>query len=305
MNERTSASRFALGLPSWLSLCAFPARAWGQVSLSDLTDLQMAPYDADFQHITIPSTGQLLTRIGPSIWQGNADIYPVDPRITSPGDTRRAGHYWSQFLMAGTDPATNQYFLTDQVESEGEKLQSFNVIQSSGKVIEYEGTWNFRNLFTTTAHHWVWVDGSNEYHRVQVSLNVLNPINDVKAIWTEFFNVADAYQTVTVKTRDNGIQTANITGTTNDHHFGQYTLGRDDWIAMSNPLIGQADSVARVLLSSQSDLRNGDEVTPIWADFSQFDNIELAHPTQRCGHQSLGRHVVLHGQFADHRSHAQ
>src|SRR5262249_22641082 len=55
---------------AWLSFYAFAARTWGQVSLSNLTDLQMAPYDADFQHITIPSTGQLLSRIGPSVWQG-------------------------------------------------------------------------------------------------------------------------------------------------------------------------------------------------------------------------------------------
>lgn len=210
----------------------------------------MANSGSDFRHITIPSTGQLLTRIAPSVWQGNADIYPVDPRITSSGDTRRAGHYWSQFLMAGTDPSNGQYFLTDQVESEGETLQSFNVIQSSGKVIEYEGTWTFRNLFTTTAHHWVWVEGNDHYHRVQVSLDVLNPISDVKSVWTEFFNSPDAWGTVTASTRDDGLQTRSTLGTTNQHHLGQYELGRDDWLAFTNPQDGQAGSVARVLLSS-------------------------------------------------------
>lgn len=235
----------------------------------------MASYGSDFRHITIPSTGQLLTRIAPSVWQGNADIYPVDSRITSPGDERRAGHYWSQFLMAGTDPSNGQYFLTDMVESEGETLQAFNVIQSSGKVIEYQGTWTFRNLFTTTAHHWVWVEGNDQYHRVQVSLDVLNPINDVKSIWTELFNATDAYGTVTASTRDDGLQTRSTLGTTNQHHLGQYELGRDDWLAFTNPQDEQAGSVARVLLSSTSDIRADDEVTPIWADYSLFDNIEL------------------------------
>jgi hypothetical protein len=256
-----------------------PPAVHAQVDLNDLTSLSMAPFGGDFYHITVPSTGQLLTRIGPEVWQGNADIYQVDPTITSPGDPRRAGHYWSQFLMIGTDPDPEPGqvadFLTDRVESEGETLQSFNVIQSSGKVIEYEGTWTFRNLFTTTAHHWVWVDGEDHYHRVQVSMDVLSTINNVKAIWTEWFNVADAYGTVTAQTRDDGIQTLSALGTTNQHLLGEYELGRDDWLAMTDPQIGQDGSVARVLLSSTSDIRSGDEVTPIFADTTLFDNIEL------------------------------
>ena len=224
--KRLVTNRLWRVLPAAVICCGLLAdRATAQVDLNNLTTLSMLSVGGGFEHITIPSTGQLLTRIAPSLWQGNADIYPVDPRITSPGDTRRAGHYWSQFLMAGTDPADGKYFLTDMVESEGETLQSFNVIQSAGKVIEYEGTWTFRNLFTTTAHHWVWVEGNDEYHRVQVSLDVLNPIHDVKSIWTEFFNSPDAYATVTASTRDDGIQTTSILGTTNQHHLGEFELG--------------------------------------------------------------------------------
>jgi hypothetical protein len=247
----------------------------GQVDLNDLTSLEMAAFDSAFHHITIPSTGQLLTRIGQEVWQGNANVYHIDPTITSPNDPRRAGHYWSQFLMIGNDPADGQYFLTDRVESEGETLQSFEMIHSSGKVIEYQGTWTFRNLFTTTARHWVWVEGDDHYHRVQVSLDVLSPINDVRGIWTEWFNVADAWGTVTVQTRDDGIQSQSALGTTNQHHLGQYEMGRDDWLAFTDPQIGQQGSVARVLLSSTSDIRTDDEVTPVLADTTLFDNIEL------------------------------
>jgi hypothetical protein len=250
-------------------------QAHAQVALNNLTSLEMASFGSDFYHITVPSTGQLLTRIGPEIWQGNADVYHVDPSITTPGDVRRAGHYWSQFLMIGNDPADGQYFLTDRVESEGEHLESFNVLQGSGKVIEYEGTWTFRDLFTTTAKHWVWVEGNDEYHRVQTTLEVLKPIDDVNAIWTEWFNVTDAYSTVTVQTRDDGVQTRSALGTTNQHFLGEYALGKDDWIALTDPQIGQKGSVARVLLSSSSDLRSDDEVTPIFADTTLFDNIEL------------------------------
>ena len=250
-------------------------QAHAQVDLNNLTSLEMASFGSDFHHITVPSTGQLLTRIGQEVWQGNADIYHVDPTITTPGDSRRAGHYWSQFLMIGVDPADGQYFLTDRVESEGENLESFSMIQSSGKVIEYEGTWTFRDLFTTTAKHWVWVEGNDHYHRVQTSLEVLKPIDDVHAIWTEWFNVADAYSTVTVQTRDDGLQTRSALGTTNQHFLGEYELGKDDWIAFTNPQIGQSGSVARVLLSSRSDIRSDDEVTPILADTTLFDNIEL------------------------------
>ena len=265
------------GLLIMLALCA-PSRA--QVNLNNLTDLTMAPFGADFQHITVDSTGQLLTRIGPSVWQGNADFYPIDPTVTSPSDNmKRAGHYWSQFLMIGTDPSPEPgqvaNFLTDAVQSEGQTLESFNVLQSSGKVIEYEGTWTFRDLFTTAAHHWKWVEGQDHYHRVRVSLDVLNPINNVRAIWTELLNFPDGYGTVTVDTRDDGLQTQSSLGTTGQHHFGQFELGRDDWIAFTDPQDGQAGSVARALLSSQSDIRTDDEVTPIWADIAAFDNIEL------------------------------
>lgn len=255
---------------------AFASRqASAQVDLNNLTSLEMAPFGSDFYHITVPSTGQLLTRIGQEVWQGNADVYHVDPTITTPADPRRAGHYWSQFLMIGDDPADGQYFLTDRVESEGENLQSFEMIQSSGKVIEYEGTWTFRDLFTTTARHWVWVEGHDHYHRVQVSLDVLKPIDNVRGIWSEWFNVADAYGTVTAQTRDDGIQSQSALGTTNEHLLGEYELGRDDWLAFTDPRIGQSGSVARVLLSSTSDIRSDDEVTPILADTTNFDNIEL------------------------------
>lgn len=275
--------RFAVLLAAWVVVAALHTPAPAQVALSDLTDLQMVSYGTDFKHIRIPSTAQLLTRIAPSVWQGNADIYPVDPRITSPGDVRRAGHYWSQFLMSGIDPDTGEYFLTDRVESEGETLQAFNILQSTGKVIEYEGTWSFRDLFTTTAHHWVWVEGNDHYHRVQVSLDVLSPVDSAYAIWTELFNSTDAYGTVTASTRDDGIQTRSTLGTTNRHYLAEYELGRDNWIAFTNPQDGQAGSVARVLLSSQSDIRTDDEVNPVWADYSAFDNIELHLHHQTAG----------------------
>lgn len=258
-----------------IAVCLFARTANAQVNINGLTDLSMAPFGDDFYHIRVPSTGQLLTRIAPEVWQGNADIYHVDPSITNPNDSRRAGHYWSQFLMIGHDPADGQYFLTDRVESEGESLESFTTLQSSGKVIEYEGTWTFRDLFTTTAHHWVWVEGNDHYHRVQVSLDVLSPINDVRAIWTEWFNVADAWGTVTAQTRDDGTVSQSALGTTNQHLLGQYDLGRDDWLAFTDPQIGQQGSVARVLLSSTSDIRTDDEVTPVLADTTLFDNIEL------------------------------
>lgn len=219
-------------------------------------------------------------RIEPSAWQGNPDIYPMDPAVTSPGDIRRAGHYyWSQFLMIGTDrspePGQVSDFLTDQVESEGMSLESFDVVQASGKFVEYVETWSFRDLFTTTAHHWIWVEGQDHYHRVRVNLKVTSPIDNVRAIWTELLNFPDAYSTVAVNTKDQGLQTGSTLGSSNQHHFGQFALGRDEWLAFTDPQDGQSGSVTRVLLSSHSDIRANDEVTPLWADFDAFDNIEL------------------------------
>jgi hypothetical protein len=266
-----------------LSIAVGSARA--DVSLNYLTDLSMAPNGNDFYDITVPSTGQLLTHVGPSVWQGNADIYPIDPTR----QTARDGHYWSQFLMIGTDPATNEPFLTDQVESEGEKLQSFNVLRPSGKVIEYQGTWTFRNLFTTTATHWLWVEGNNEYHRVQVSMDVTSKINNVQAVWTELFGNPDVYHTITTKTRSNGIVSMTNTLGTNQHFLSQYDLARNDWLAWTDPTGGQKGSIARVELSNSSSLNPNNFVTPIWADFQTSTISSFTSSAARVRHSRSGR----------------
>jgi hypothetical protein len=106
-------------------------------------------------------------------------------------------------------------------------------------------------------------------------MEVINPISDVNAVWTELLNYTDAYGSVVARTRDDGIQTRSTIGATNQHYLGEYKLGSDGWIAFIDPKAGQAGSVARVLLSSRSSIGPSDEVTPIWADFDRFDNIEL------------------------------
>jgi len=231
------------------------------------------PY-ADFYHINTLDTGQLLARIGYDVWQGNADIYPIDPTVTGTGDlSKRSGHYWSQFLMTAQD------WLTDRVESEGEFLISFDVIQSTGKLIEYEGAWGFRNLFTTTAHHWVWVEGDYHFHRVAVAMDVINDITDCRAVWTEFLTLNDtgsAYALLSTKTKDNGIQTRDVTGTSNTHHLFEYDLDPDGgWLAFLTPLHNQAGSVARVFFGGSSTMESPHFTKPVWADMAAFDNLEF------------------------------
>ena len=256
----------------------YPSIACCDVTWDDLSNLHMAAVGNHYQ-IRMVETDQLLTLIGPDVWQGNADIYPVDSTVGDGDSDKKVGHYWSQFLMIAQD------WLTDAAESEGgEFLIDFQVIQQTGKLIEYEGTWGFKDqddlvttIFTTTAHHWVWVEGDYHFHRVAVRLNVLEDIPDARAVWTELMNAPpDPYRRIAAKTKNNGIVERIITGDSNQHHLYEYILDPvDGWLAYADPLREQAGTAARVVLDSSSSLQSPHEVVPVWADYEAIDTIEL------------------------------
>ncbi len=252
-----------------------------EVSWDDLSNLTMYQV-GDFYEIRVVDTNQLLAMIGYDVWQGNAEIYPVDPTIQSLDTSKRVGHYWSQFLMIAQD------WLSDPALSSGEYLISFDMIKDSTKLIEYEGSWGFNDqddfvttIFETTAHHWVWVEGNYHYHRVVVSMDVLEDIPDARAVWTELMNdaggtpTADHYHYLASKTKDDGIIIRDVLGWTNTHHLMEYRLDRGGWLANYSPIDSQIGTVARIVLDSSSSVESPHYVTPIWADFEVIDNVEL------------------------------
>jgi len=74
--------------------------------------------------------------------------------VYPPQGSVRDGHLWSQFLMLSPGE-----WLTDRVESEGQRLVSFEALAREGKLIRYRGKWAFRDLFTSAAEHYVRLSG--------------------------------------------------------------------------------------------------------------------------------------------------
>ncbi|MFQ5711551.1 MAG: hypothetical protein ACE5GD_07205 [Candidatus Geothermarchaeales archaeon] len=131
----------------------------------------------------------------------------------------------------------------------------------------YVGTWGFRDFFTTTAEHHVWVDGSYSFHLVKVNSTAQREIMDAAAVWVGLMSDQDPYNFVVTKTRDGAIQRI-VVGISNQHYFDEYLLDKYGWISLYQPLKGQKGSPAM----------NAPEYThpvrPRSYD-AQIDNIEL------------------------------
>jgi hypothetical protein len=190
----------------------------------------------------IGTSEQLLARIGPDVWQGNADVFPAEGAL-------RVGHFWSALLMLSPGK-----WLTDKVESEGLKLEYFGVLADSGTVIQYEGTWRFRDYFTTKARHSVWSDQEYVYHLVRARLDIMTSIDDVGAVWVELMNDGDAYTYVITKTKS-GLIRRGAPGRTKKHYLDEYLLDNGGWIAMYGARKGQSGSPALVLLTASQPVR--------------------------------------------------
>lgn len=222
----------------------------------ELTDLSMFQ-DNDLWRIRVDDTDRDLVITGPDVWQGNSDIFHTEGSV-------RVGHLWSQFLML-----REGYWLTDRAESEGEYLIDFNVIQDRGKIIWYNGSWGFRDYFTTTAEHFVWIRNEYSYHLVDVGLQVLKDLDDIDAIWVELMNDNDPYSKIFCKTSQ-GLLEGNCDSNTGTHEWGSHTLNEEGWITFINPLKFQKGIPAFVLLQSSH------EVHPVWYDSGTvIENIEL------------------------------
>lgn len=215
----------------------------------------MAEDSPGFWVIALAESGHRLIETVPDDWQGNANIYPIHGTV-------RVGHLWSQFLMLSPGK-----WLTDRVESEGQHLLSFEILEGEGKLICYKGEWAFRDLFASGAEHYVWVKGETVFHYVKAQLTVLKDISDVGAVWVELMNDADVYSNIATKTEGGVIERA-ATGTTNQHYLDNYTLGRYGWVAIYGPMRGQKGSAALVAIEAS------DPVHPRSFD-GHVDNIEL------------------------------
>jgi len=101
--------------------------------LEDLVMTEDAP-GSGFWVIALTKSQHRLLEIVPDAWQGNTNLYPYDGTV-------RVGHLWSQFLMFSPGQ-----WLTDRVESEGEQMLSFEVLEGQAKIIHYKGEWAFRDL---------------------------------------------------------------------------------------------------------------------------------------------------------------
>lgn len=207
--------------------------------LRELRNLKMYR-DGDFY--IVKADDHTVARIGHDVWQGNADVYP-------PEDGIRAGHLWSEFLMFSPGQ-----WLTDRVESEGLRLESFNVNDSSGEFVKYEGTWRFRNLFTTKAQHYIWADKEHIYHLVKTWLDVTDDISNAGAVWVELMNDTDAYRYIAAMTED-GVIERDATGRTEKHYLDGHLFGGSGWIAFYEPLRGQHGSPALVPLRASHPVR--------------------------------------------------
>lgn len=220
-------------------------------------------------HLDIEFTEDKITLTLSPYWIGNALVFPV-------GSDKSIGLFWSQVVMVGLDrggyspgfhpgyglgfnlPSSLGYFLTDEVESEGVKLVSFNVSKDSGEVIEYGGTWKFRDLYTTSAEHRVWVKDNYVFHLVDLELRILNIISFVGAAYVEFMVEGDSYGFATAKTRD-GLMTCDLINEPTERYrellgplgriyFTSHPLENDGWISIYEPKKGQEGSAAFVLL---------------------------------------------------------
>lgn len=225
--------------------------------LQGLEDLVMAEDSpgSGFWVVALAGNRHRLLEIVPDAWQGNANLYPYDGTV-------RVGHLWSQFLMLSPGQ-----WLTDRVESEGQRLLSFEVVERQGRIIQYRGEWAFRDLFTSAAEHHIWVRGKTVFHYVQTDLTVLKEIPNVGAVWVELMNDADTYGTIAVKTQTQIIE-RKATGTTDQHYLDENTLDEAGWITIYGPRGGQQGSAALVVMNAS------DPVHPRSYD-GHVDNIEL------------------------------
>lgn len=226
------------------------------VESATLADLIISRLGSAYE-VRLAASGGRLVFVEPDAWQGNSDVFPV-------AGGARVGHHWSQFLMLSPGK-----WLTDRVESEGQRLVSFKVLQESGKVVSYFGTWKFRDYFTVSALHYFWVNGDILYRYVTANLTVTGDIPDpVGAIWVELMNDPNYYGVAVTKTTE-GIVTKDMHGATG-HALKEYTLDDYGWIMLYEPLASNVQgSPALVKVKATH------AVHPTVCDCSNVDNIEL------------------------------
>lgn len=223
-----------------LLLCAFVAIAARGADEGDLTLL----HAGDACRFVLPSTGRELAVARPDSWQGNV-------RIQSPEGVE-CGVSWPHFLMNSQGK-----WLTDRVESEGMKLIEFRLLQSSGPMVGYEGTWQFRDYFTTSETHFAWYEPaySQQVHLVSTRLRVLKDLDDIHGIWVEFMTRENSHRAAATTVGDGRVVTMDVSQSgpeKNMHFWDEQEIPTGGWIALYGPAGGRAGSAALIPLASST-----------------------------------------------------
>ena len=165
---------------------------------------------ADGWQLRKQHTSHPLLRVVPDAWQGNIDLF-------SPISGEQVGTLWPHFLMNSHKGG----WLTDKVESEGMQLSNFYIHQDSGKIIHFEGTWAFRDLFHTTYNIFCVSTIEATYILVNTNLETFKNIPNVSKIWIELMNQPSNVTSVSwVDAKDERISNRNFTTGPHQHLLG-------------------------------------------------------------------------------------
>ena len=229
-------SAFAISMLVRVACCA---------GADDSSVLELNKSSEDDYRFVVSETGRDLAVTAPNACQGNVNI------ISPNGE--HCGVTWPHFLMMSEGK-----WLTDKVESEGQKLLTFEVLNESGPVIGYRGEWKFRDYFVSSETHFAWYEptSTTQVHFVRTELEILEDLEDITTTWVEFMTRENSYTTVAAKTKDGDVTTMDISKTgrkRNMHYWDGEELADDGWVTIYGARYGQDSCVALVPLKHSPD----------------------------------------------------
>jgi hypothetical protein len=234
----------------------------------NLSELELIRNDLDYYQIELKDSGQVLGTFRPYQTQGNM-------RVQDSTGTH-CGVNWPHLLMH-----SQGVWLSTEGESDGQKLERFEICKSSGEVVAYRCEWRFLDYFTVDENHMVWFDQATttQVHRITTELNFLRDVPEVTTTWVEFMTPANNYSTIAGKMTNGVVKTENILGGTNqvEHLWDGEILDTNGWIAVYDSVSNQLSCAAMVPLSV-----SGGMARPRINNGLQVDNIEihLLDPTE-------------------------
>lgn len=189
----------------------------------------------------VRKTGREFAVTAPDTWAGNVRV------LSAAG--KHCGVAWPHFLVNKEGK-----WLTDRVESEGMKLVELKILKSSGPVISYRGTWQFRDYFTSSETHFTWYEPAKatQVHLVRTQLRILKDLEGITTTWVEFMTRENSYSTVAAMVKGGKVVTMDVSKTgrkRNMHHWDGMELADGGWITIYGSRSGQGGCAALVPLA--------------------------------------------------------